>query len=161
VTRGEWIALAAVVAAGAATMHMRGRPDAGFRLPHGSLASAPPPGEALPPDPAFVAAELRPPFPTNRWWSSLVALRFSERQYPHPLAVAARPEGLQVRYPGPDIRANEACICGWMDFEPVGCENIVTLPGRTRESRHQDDRGTRHESRYAPACPARVLAPAV
>jgi endoglucanase Acf2 len=118
VTRGEWIALAAVVAAGAATMHMLGRPDAGFRLPHGSLASAPPPGEALPPDPAFVAAELRPPFPTNRWWSSLVALRFSERQYPHPLAVAARPEGLQVRYPGPDIRANEACICGWMDFEP-------------------------------------------
>jgi endoglucanase Acf2 len=116
--RSALVVLAAIVAAGAATMHMLGRADAGFRLPHGSLASAPPPGEALPPDPAFVAAELRPPFPTNRWWSSLVALRFSERQYPHPLAVAARPEGLQVRYPGPDIRANEACICGWMDFEP-------------------------------------------
>ena len=89
-----------------------------MRLPRGSLASGPPPGEAMPPDPAFVDAELRPPFPTHRWWSSLVALPFSERQYPHPLAVAARPEGLQVRYPGPDIRANEACICGWMDFEP-------------------------------------------
>jgi len=25
-----------------------------------------------------------------------------------------------VRYPGPDIRANEACICGWMESEPPG-----------------------------------------
>ena len=23
-----------------------------------------------------------------------------------------------MRYPGPDIRANADCICGWMDFEP-------------------------------------------
>jgi endoglucanase Acf2 len=118
VARGGWLALAAVIAAGATAMHVLGRPDGDFRLPRGSLASAPPAGEALPPDPAFVAAELRPPFPTHRWWSSLVALPFSERQYPHPLAVAARAEGLQVRYPGPDIHGNDACICGWMDFEP-------------------------------------------
>src|SRR5262245_24272002 len=89
-----------------------------FHLPRGSLATAPPAGEALPPAPAYVAADLHPPFPTNRWWSSLVALPFSERQYPHPLAVVARAEGLQVRYPGPSIRANEHCICGWIDFEP-------------------------------------------
>ncbi len=46
-------------------------------------------------------------------------------------------------------------------LHPVGCENIVTLPGRTRESRHQADRDTRHQSRYALASPACVLALAV
>jgi endoglucanase Acf2 len=113
------LALVALLAVGAAGMHYtHGRSDAGFRLPRGSLARSPPPGAALPPAPAFVAAKLHPPFPTNRWWSSLVALPFSERQYPHPLAVAARAEGLQVRYPGPDIRANDACICGWMEPDP-------------------------------------------
>ena len=79
-------------------------------LARGSLASAPPAGETLPPAPASVVPALHAPIPTNRWWSSLVALPFSERQYPHPLAVVARPEGFQVRYPGPDIRANDACI---------------------------------------------------
>jgi endoglucanase Acf2 len=117
-SRAGWLALAAVLVAGAVAMHSLGRSNAGFRLPHGSLADSPPPGEALPPPPAFIAREVRPPIPTNRWWSSLVALPFSERQYPHPLAVAARAEGLQVRYPGPDIRANETCICGSMDFDP-------------------------------------------
>lgn len=117
-SRAERLTLVAALAVAAAAMIVVGRGDAGFRLPRGSLAQAAPSGEALPPDPAFVAAELRPPFPTNRWWSSLVALPFSERQYPHPLAVAARAEGLQVRYPGPDIHANDACICGWMDFDP-------------------------------------------
>ena len=117
-SRAGWLAAVAALLAGAVAVHTLGGSDADFRLPRGSLAPAPPPGEALPPPPAFVAPELRPPFPTNRWWSSLVALPFSERQYPHPLAVAARAEGLQVRYPGPDIRANEACICGWMDFDP-------------------------------------------
>jgi endoglucanase Acf2 len=117
-SRAGRLALVALLAVGGAAMYTLGRSDPGFRLPRGSLARSPPPGEPLPPAPAFVATELRPPFPTNRWWSSLVALRFSERQYPHPLAVAARAEGLQVRYPGPDIRANDACICGWMDIDP-------------------------------------------
>ncbi|HVH05699.1 MAG TPA: glycosyl hydrolase, partial [Myxococcota bacterium] len=87
-------------------------------LARGSLAKAPPAGEPTPTAPAFVLPTVRPPIPSNRWWSSLVALPFSERQYPHPLAVLARAEGLQVRYPGPDIRASDACICGWMDIEP-------------------------------------------
>src|SRR5579871_3026423 len=117
-SRAGWLTLIAVLTASVAAMHTFGHSDSAFRLPRGSLAANPPLGEPLPPAPAFIAAGLRPPFPTNRWWSSLVALPFSERQYPHPLAVAARAEGLQVRYPGPDIRANEACICGWMDFDP-------------------------------------------
>lgn len=115
---GAWgVAVVAMLAA--VTMTAPRRASArDLPLPRGSLASTPPAGESLPPAPAYVTPELRAPIPTNRWWSSLVALPFSERQYPHPLAVAARTEGLQVRYPGPDIHANDACICGWMDFEP-------------------------------------------
>ena len=115
---GAWaVAVAAVVAAVTVVQTRRALPrDLG--LARGSLASAPPAGETLPPAPAYVVPEIHGPIPTNRWWSSLVALPFSERQYPHPLAVVARAEGLQVRYPGPDIHADAACICGWMDFEP-------------------------------------------
>src|SRR6185503_10664403 len=42
-----------------------------FGLTRGSLASTPPPGEPLPPAPAFVSPDLHPPIPSNRWWSSL------------------------------------------------------------------------------------------
>jgi endoglucanase Acf2 len=112
------VALVMLLAAGAVAAFTLGRSPARFPLPRGSLAASPPTGAPLPPAPASIAPELHAPFPTNRWWSSLVALPFSERQYPHPLAVAARPEGLQVRYPGPDIRANADCICGWMEPEP-------------------------------------------
>jgi endoglucanase Acf2 len=114
------LALVVLASFGAIGVYNQGQSDAGFRLPRGSLARSPPPGAALPLAPAFVTRDLHPPFPTNRWWSSLVALPFSERQYPHPLAVAERAEGLQVRYPGPDIRANDACICGWMESDPPG-----------------------------------------
>jgi endoglucanase Acf2 len=114
------LALVVLALFGATLVYNQCHSDAGFRLPRGSLARNLPPGAALPPAPAFVTPDLHPPFPTNRWWSSLVALPFSERQYPHPLAVAERAEGLQVRYPGPDIRSNDACICGWMDPEPPG-----------------------------------------
>jgi endoglucanase Acf2 len=117
-TRGERLTLVVVLIAAVAAMSVVGRGGEELRLPRGSLADVVPQDEALPPNPAFVVDDLEPPFPTNRWWSSLVGLPFSERQYPHPLAVAARPEGLQVRYPGPDIHANDACICGSMDFEP-------------------------------------------
>src|SRR5262245_27348753 len=117
--RAGRLALAVVFAACAAALYFHGRSDAAdFRLPRGSLARSLPSVAALPPAPASITPELHPPIPTNRWWSSLVALPFSERQYPHPLAVAARAEGFQVRYPGPDIHANEACICGWMEPEP-------------------------------------------
>ena len=117
-SHARWLALVVVLGTAAGAMHALTRAAPDFRLPRGSLAASPPPGEALPPAPAFVAKDLGPPFPTNRWWSSLVALPFSERQYPGPLAVAARAEGLQVRYPGPDIRANESCICGSMELDP-------------------------------------------
>jgi endoglucanase Acf2 len=112
------VVVAAVIAAGAVALAARHDERPPLGLARGSLATAPPESETLPPAPAFVVPELHAPIPTNQWWSSLVALPFSERQYPHPLAVAARAEGFQIRYPGPDIRADEHCICGWMDFEP-------------------------------------------
>ena len=116
--RTRALVLAALLAAGGAC-RARCATDPALPLARGSLAAAPPAGEPTPPAPAFVDPALGAPIPTNRWWSSLVALPFSERQYPHPLAVLARAEGLQIRYPGPDISAGDACICGWMEPEPA------------------------------------------
>jgi endoglucanase Acf2 len=58
-------------------------------------------------------ADLNRPMPTNDWWSSLAWMKFSERQYPHPLAVAAQPEGLRIFYPA-NITANKDAIFGFM-----------------------------------------------
>lgn len=110
--------LLAVLIAAVAVAALRDGQSASLGLARGSIASAPPSGEALPAAPAYVVPELTGPIPSNQWWSSLVALPFSERQYPHPLAVTSRPEGFQIRYPGPDIHASEHCICGWMEPEP-------------------------------------------
>jgi endoglucanase Acf2 len=52
--------------------------------------------------------------PTNDWWSSLAWMKFSERQYAHPLAVMAEPAGLRVYYPGNSITANQSAIFGFM-----------------------------------------------
>jgi len=67
-------------------------------------------------------AGLRGPMPTNDWWSSLVWMKFSERQYPHPLAVAAEPKGLRVYYPGATITANKDAIFAFM---PEGRDDLV------------------------------------
>jgi endoglucanase Acf2 len=52
--------------------------------------------------------------PTNDWWSSLAWMKFSERQYAHPLAVMAEPGGLRIYYPGNSITANQSAIFGFM-----------------------------------------------
>ncbi len=69
------------------------------RLGAGSYATQPPPGAKGPPETRYVTDAVRGPVPTNDWWSSVVWLPHSERQYPHPLAVAAEPRGLRVFYP--------------------------------------------------------------
>lgn len=61
----------------------------------------------------FRTADLPGPMPTNDWWSSLAWMKFSERQYPHPLAVAAQAEGLRIFYPG-KITANKDAVFGFM-----------------------------------------------
>lgn len=53
--------------------------------------------------------------PTNDWWSSTAWVPYSDPQYPHPLAVKNQEDGLRVAAPGPDITANSACVCGWME----------------------------------------------
>jgi endoglucanase Acf2/chitodextrinase len=52
--------------------------------------------------------------PTNDWWSNLAWDQYSERQYPHPLAVQNQANGLRIYYPGPSITGNSACVCAWM-----------------------------------------------
>ena len=60
----------------------------------------------------YVDAGLTGPLPTNRWWSSLAwsfqgTQPYSERLYPHPLAVSAEADGLGVVYPDtPTIAAD-------------------------------------------------------
>src|SRR5688500_119726 len=80
----------------------------------GSYSTVLPPGAAGPQAEIFKTVGVKGKMPTNDWWSSLAWLRFSERQYPHPLAVEARPAGLRVHYPGPSITANRDAIFGFM-----------------------------------------------
>ena len=52
----------------------------------------------------YFATDPARAIPTNRWWSSLGwsfsgTQPYSERVYPHPLAVAAEPDGLGLVYP--------------------------------------------------------------
>jgi endoglucanase Acf2 len=80
----------------------------------GSYATRLPPGVKAPPATIYQTSNVRGKMPTNDWWSSLAWMKFSERQYPHPLAVRATPAGLQVHYPGPTITANRHAIFGFM-----------------------------------------------
>lgn len=81
------------------------RPPANAKIPQRMIYALPAVGSA--------DNEARP-MPTNDWWSSLAWMPFSERQYPHPLAVKAESNGFRVFYPGPTITANDAAIFGFM-----------------------------------------------
>lgn len=84
--------------------------DGVVRLGAGSYAAVLPPGAKEPPQVIYETANVRGPMPTGDWWSSLAWLPFSERQYPHPLAVQAEPAGLRVFYPGARVTANRVGI---------------------------------------------------
>ncbi len=56
-------------------------------LGEGSYLTALPPGAKGPPETIYRTERVTGPMPTNRWWSSLAWLPFSERQFPHPLPV--------------------------------------------------------------------------
>lgn len=81
----------------------------------GSYATSFPPGAVRPPEAIFRIDSLAGPMPTNDWWSSAAWMPFSERQYPHPLAVQAEANGLRVYYPGTSIHANDSAIFGFME----------------------------------------------
>jgi endoglucanase Acf2 len=80
----------------------------------GSYAIELPAGAKAPPATIYKTDRVSGPLPTNDWWSSLLWMPLSERQYPHPLAVQATRAGLQIYYPGADITANQAAIFGFM-----------------------------------------------
>jgi endoglucanase Acf2 len=80
----------------------------------GSYAVVLPAGAKRPPETIYRTENARGAMPTNDWWSSLAWLPFSERHYPHPLAVEAGPAGLRLYYPGSVLRANKSGIFGTM-----------------------------------------------
>lgn|GEM_PF-2459903 len=82
----------------------------------GSYSTVLPPGAENVLPTIYRTNNLKGPMSTNDWWSSTAFLRYSERQYPHPLAVINKKEGIQVYYPGPSIFANKDAICGWMNL---------------------------------------------
>jgi endoglucanase Acf2 len=80
----------------------------------GSYTTDLPPGAKAPQSEIFRTAALKGPTPTNDWWSSVAWTKFSDKQYPHPLAVRCESRGLRVYYPGPSITANSQAIFGSM-----------------------------------------------
>src|SRR5271156_1387565 len=84
------------------------------RLGAGSFTTVLPKGAKAPPETIYRTENVRGPMPTNDWWSSLAWMPYSERHYPHPLAVEAGPGGLRIYYPGSSISANKDGIFGFM-----------------------------------------------
>jgi endoglucanase Acf2 len=80
----------------------------------GSYATVLPQGGKGPPETIHATENVKGKTPTNQWWSSLAWMKYSERHYPHPLAVEAAPGGLRLFYPGPGITANRDGIFGFM-----------------------------------------------
>jgi endoglucanase Acf2 len=80
----------------------------------GSYTTSLPPGAKAPPQTINCTEAVTGKMPTNKWWSSLAWMKFSERHYPHPLAVEAEANGLRVFYPGANITANKSGIFGFM-----------------------------------------------
>lgn len=84
------------------------------RVGAGSYARVAPAGARRPPETVYATDTLRPPFPTNQWWSSVLWMPLSEAQYPHPLAVRAEKTGLRVFYPGPHLMVTPRSILASM-----------------------------------------------
>ena len=80
----------------------------------GSYSTVLPPGAADVQGTIYKTANVTGRMPSNDWWSSTAWVQYSERQYPHPLAVQNQANGLRLFYPGPTITGNSACVCGWM-----------------------------------------------
>ena len=107
--------LMAVLAAGLALLPPAHSADPPIRrVGAGSYRLGLPPGAAGPPAEIYRTENTRGPMPTNGWWSSLAWVRYSEPQYPHPLAVQETGAGLRVYYPGPGITTNASGVFGAM-----------------------------------------------
>ncbi len=80
----------------------------------GSYTILLPKGAKTPPRTIYRTDNVKGKMPTNDWWSSVAWMKYSERHYPHPLAVEAGPGGLRICYPGAAITANKTGIFGGM-----------------------------------------------
>ena len=93
------------------------------RLGAGSYTVLLPKGAKTPPPTIYRTENVQGKMPTNRWWSSLAWMTYSERHYPHPLAVQAGPSGLRLYYPGASITANRNAIFGFMPAQ--GSDDVI------------------------------------
>ncbi len=79
----------------------------------GYRISRPAPCKPLP-ETIYRTTALKGPTPTGQWWSSLVWQRYSQPMYAHPLAMTCTERGLNISYPGTNIRSTEAAIFGFV-----------------------------------------------
>ena len=107
-----------------------GAADPIVSLGAGSYTTELPKGAKAPPETIYRTGNVTGKTPTNDWWSSLAWMKYSERQYPHPLAVQAEPAGLRVYYPGPGITANRDAIFGAMPDRRRRPDPRPLRPGR-------------------------------
>lgn len=96
--------------------------EAVVRVGAGGYVTAPPPRAPTPPGTIWATDDFKGKMPTNDWWSSLAWVEFSDRHYPHPLAVQAQAGGLRVFYPGHSINGTKDAIFGFM---PNGGADLV------------------------------------
>ena len=88
----------------------------------GSYMLGLPEGAKGPPSEVFKTDNIKGPLPTNDWWSSLLWVKHSERQFAHPLALRAQPQGMRIFYPGPSISAGKSAIMAGM---PDGGADLI------------------------------------
>lgn len=88
---------------------------------------------------------LKGPVPTNDWWSSLAWTTYSDRMYPHPLAVQAQRDGLRVWFPD-QVTANKDGIFAAM---PGGAEDLVI--GHSAADNFPDARPSAHSDWFVTA----------
>jgi endoglucanase Acf2 len=112
--------------------------DAYVPIGAGGYVTQLPPGAKAPQPLIYRTDSLKGPMPTNDWWSSLAWMKYSERQYAHPLAVMAEVGGLRIFYPGNSITANKDAIFGFMpektDDFVLGCSTAATFDDARVES---------------------------
>ncbi len=141
------LSIAPIVAVlGVAVPVLPGAAQTSERLGEGSYLASLPPGAKGPPETIYKTACISGPTPTNRWWSSLAWLPFSERQFPHPLAIQAEPGGLRVFYPGNRIHVTQKTIFAGM---PGGGEDLVLQ--HSEQARFSDARLDAHSDWFVRA----------
>lgn len=122
---GAW--LGALVCFGA-TAHG----DAIVPVGAGAYTTALPPGAKQPQKNIYATGTFRGVVPTNRWWSSLAWEKYSDAQYPHPLAVQAAERGMRIDYPGNRISFNKDGVFGAMAAKTedliLGLSTVESFP---------------------------------